>query len=133
MSETSNQIELMYDGECPLCDAYCHHIQIPDSVGKLRLVNARRPVSNREARMLNGLNVDEHIVLQLRNVRYVGADAMHVLALLSTRSGLLNRVNYWIFRSRRRSRGLYPILRVGRSVLLKLLGRDRLKPQHLRE
>jgi predicted DCC family thiol-disulfide oxidoreductase YuxK len=32
------EILLVYDKECPLCDAYC---RIRESIGTLRLVNAR--------------------------------------------------------------------------------------------
>lgn len=38
---TPREILLVYDTECPLCDAYCRMVRIRESVGTLRLVNAR--------------------------------------------------------------------------------------------
>ncbi len=35
------EILLVYDEECPVCDAYCRMVRMPESVGTLRLVNAR--------------------------------------------------------------------------------------------
>jgi hypothetical protein len=51
---------------------------------------------------------------------------MQVLALLSTRSGDFNRLNYWLFRSKRVSALLYPLLRACRNLVLRLMGRSRI-------
>ena len=48
---------------------------------------------------------------------------MHVLALMSTRSGIFNRLVGAAFGSRRLSRLVYPPLVVGRNATLRLLGR----------
>jgi len=37
---SAREILVVYDKECPVCDAYCHAVRIPESVGELRLVNA---------------------------------------------------------------------------------------------
>ena len=57
---------------------------------------------------------------------YYGADAIHALSLMSTKSGFFNRLTHAAFRSRRASRILYPVLRSGRNLLLKLLGKTRI-------
>jgi len=36
------EILLIYDGECPACNAYCQVVNIRESVGDLRLVDARQ-------------------------------------------------------------------------------------------
>ncbi|MBY0408069.1 MAG: hypothetical protein K2Q01_10290, partial [Rickettsiales bacterium] len=51
---------------------------------------------------------------------YYGADAMHAMAMLSTGQGAFNKVMAVVFRSRGLSHLLYPILRAGRRVLLRL-------------
>ena len=55
-----------------------------------------------------------------------GAECIHRLALMSTRSDLFNRLNALIFRSRVLSEALYPVLRLGRNAALHILGRPRL-------
>jgi hypothetical protein len=66
------------------------------------------------------------MVLKLQDTFYHGAACVHVLALLSTRSGLFNRTLLIVFRSRVVARLLYPVLRGGRNLTLVLLGRRRL-------
>ena len=73
-----------------------------------------------------GYDIDEGMVLIVDNQLYYGADAIHRLALLSTNNGLFNRFASWTFRSKQRSRLLYPALKVFRNLLLKSLGKTRI-------
>ena len=52
---------------------------------------------------------------------------LELLALMSSRAGWFNRLNFLVFRSRTLSRLLYPILVLGRRLLLRLLGRSPLQ------
>lgn len=66
------------------------------------------------------------MVLKVDNTIYHGSDAIHALALRSSRKGFVNRVAYWMFRSKRVARVLYPVLAGCRNLLLKMLGRNRI-------
>ena len=116
----------MYDRECPVCDAYCRMVRIRASVGALRLVNARSASAIMGEITAKGLDIDEGMVLKFGNTLYYGADAIHVLSLMSSRSGAFNRLTYWIFRSKRLSTILYPLFRFFRNLLLKLLRKSRI-------
>jgi hypothetical protein len=63
---------------------------------------------------------------RIRNDIHFGADAMHMMAILGEGSDLFARINYRLFHSRRFSMFIYPILRSGRALLLKLLGRKKI-------
>lgn len=117
---------LVYDGECPICDAYCRMIRIQESVGRLQLVNARHASAVMDEITLKGLDIDQGMVLKVGDVLVYGADALHGLSLMSSPSSVFNRVNQAIFRSKRRSRSLYPVLRGFRNLLLKALGKTKL-------
>jgi predicted DCC family thiol-disulfide oxidoreductase YuxK len=119
-------ILLVYDRECPVCDAYCRMVRIRESVGVLRLVNARDASGVMDEITAKGLDIDEGMVLKFGNTLYYGADAIHVLSLMSSRSGVFNRLTYWIFRSKRLSTILYPLFRFFRNLLLKLLRKSRI-------
>ncbi len=121
-----NQVLLVYDRECPVCRSYCQAVRIRKSLGELRIVNAREHSDILQEITTRGLDIDQGMVLKLGEQFYYGADAIHALALLSTRSGIFNRLNFWMFRSERLSRLLYPVLRSLRNLLLKLLGRRRI-------
>jgi predicted DCC family thiol-disulfide oxidoreductase YuxK len=120
------EILLVYDTECPACDAYCRLVRICDSVGKLKLVNAREPGPIMDEITARGLDIDQGMVLKIGGQLYYGSDAIHALALISSRSGVFNRLNYRIFKSRFLSRVIYPILRFCRNLLLKILGKSKI-------
>lgn len=123
----SAEILLVYDQECPVCDAYCRMVRIRESVGTLRLVNARDAGAVMDEITAKGLDIDEGMVLKLGNtLYYYGADAIHVLSLMSSRSGVFNRLTYWMFRSKSLSAILYPLFRFFRNLLLKLLRKSRI-------
>jgi predicted DCC family thiol-disulfide oxidoreductase YuxK len=123
------KLVLIYDGECPVCNSYARYVKLKKSVGSLVLVNARDGGPYVERVRTAGLDLDEGMVLSYGGRFYHGADCIHMLALLSTSSGLFNRINSAIFRSARLSAVLYPALRCGRNLLLRLLGRKPLRLQ----
>lgn len=123
---TSPAITLVYDGDCPVCRNYTQHLSIKQAAGTFELLNARdNPSIVKEINDLN-LDMDEGFVLKIGDQFYHGADAIHTLSLLSTRTGLFNRMNFLVFSSKRLSRILYPILKTGRAGLLALLGKTKL-------
>lgn len=120
------EILLVYDKECPLCNAYCSMARIRAAAGELRLVDAREPGTVMDEITLRGLDIDQGMVLKVGEKLYYGSDAIHALALMSSRSGIFNRLAYWTFRSDALSHLLYPVLRFFRNLLLKLLGRTKI-------
>ncbi len=122
----NRQILLVYDEECPLCDAYCRAVRLRETAGELRLVNAREDSAVMKEITRQGLDIDQGMVLKVEGVLYYGPDAIPALALMSGASGAANRINHWIFRSRSRSRLLYPVLRSCRNLLLKALRKTKI-------
>ena len=122
----SAEILLVYDKQCPACDAYCGMIRVRELVGTLRLVNARGAGKIMDEITAKGLDIDEGMVLKVGNTLHYGADAIHVLSLMSSRVGTFNRLTYWMFRSKRLSTILYPLFRFFRNMLLKILRKSRI-------
>ena len=120
------EILLVYDKECPACDNYCRMVRIKESVGKLKIVNARGSSKVMEEITASGLDIDQGMVLKIGGQLYYGADAIHAIALISSRSGIFNRLNYWLFKSKTLSRVLYPVLRYFRNLLLKILDKTKI-------
>ena len=123
---SQEKILLVYDKECPACDYYCQVMRIRDSVGEIIIVNARDDSAVMDEITGQGLDIDQGMVLKMGNTLYYGSDAIHALALISSRSGIFNRLNYWIFKSKTLSRIFYPALRFFRNMLLKLLGKSKI-------
>ena len=120
------EILLVYDKECPACNAYCQIVRIREGVGDLKIVDARENSEVMNEITVQGLDIDQGMVLKMGEQLYYGSDAIHALALISNRSGVLNRLNYWMFKSKTVSSFFYPILRFFRNLLLKMLGKTKI-------
>lgn len=124
--QLTDEIVLVYDKQCPACDTYCKLVDIKQSLGPLILIDARQSSDVLAEITAQGLDVDQGMVVKMKGQLYYGADTMQTLALMSSRTGIFNRLNYWVFRSAIASRLLYPLLKVCRSLLLKSLGRTKI-------
>lgn len=122
----SKPIYVVYDGDCPFCSQFVKLVRLREALGKVELVNARdaHPIVERLGKM--GIRLNEGMALVMGDEVYTGADCMNRLALMSTGTGVFNSLNAAIFSSPKASRLLYPILRLGRNITLRLLGRSRI-------
>ncbi len=118
---------IVYDGECPFCSRYVALVRLRETVGAVKLVNARDGGALVERLLDEGYDLDEGMVLFWQGRIYHGDACLHMLALLSTPLGAFNRVNAALFRSERVARLLYPVLRSGRNATLRLLGRRKMR------
>ncbi len=122
----SEEILLVYDKECPVCHTYCQNIHIREIAGELKIVDARGPSDVMDEITARGLDIDQGMVLKMGGQLYYGAEAIHALSLLSNPGNIFNRLNFLTFRSKILSRLLYPALRSGRNLLLKILGKTKI-------
>jgi predicted DCC family thiol-disulfide oxidoreductase YuxK len=120
------EILLVYDGECPACNAYCQVVRIKESVGDLRTVDARENSEVMNEITAQCLDIDQGMVLKMGEQLYYGADAIHMLVLIGSRSGIFNRFNYWMFKSKTISKIIYPLLKLSRNLLLKILRKTKI-------
>lgn len=110
---------LVYDGECPICKPAANAFQIKQAVGKLEIIDKR--TSNHpllQELKDKGINLEKGMVLKMDGNIYQGADALHITALIGTRSGFFNRASALLFRSRRVTYLIYPYLRMVRKIAL---------------
>jgi len=119
-------ISLVYDKQCPACNFYCQLVRIRETVGELKLVDAREPGTIMDEITAAGLDIDQGMVLKMGGRLYYGADAIHMLSLIGSRSGFFNRLNYWVFRSSAIAQVVYPVLRFFRNLLLKVLRKTKI-------
>lgn len=122
-SSTSDGITIYYDGDCPFCSRYVRKLRLDVAAGPVTLVDMRRDDDARDAFVRMGLDPDRGMVVDYGGRSYAGAEAMTLLAALTTPSGVFNRVSAWAFRTPRRARLTYPVLRAGRRLALWLLRR----------
>lgn len=117
---------IVYDGECPFCSNYVRILRLRETAGAVQLVDARSQHELVSRLHRDGYDLNQGMAVLYGGRVYYGDECLHLLALLSTDSGLFNRMNNAVFRSRTLSRVLYPVLRSGRNLTLKLLGRTKI-------
>jgi predicted DCC family thiol-disulfide oxidoreductase YuxK len=125
--EQSASLTIFYDGECPFCSAYVKLVKLKEAVGPVTLIDARRRPEVVAAFRDQGVDLDDTMVVIYGGVAYAGAEAVEILSLLSSDTGFVNRLIARLLRDKRRAQRLYPILRCGRNLALKLLGRSKIE------
>lgn len=133
MSDTKNNdlskgVWFVYDGNCPICNLAAQSLRIREAVGPLTLINAREEATHPLCREIvdQKLNLDEGMVLRYGNSNYHGQSALQMMAFLGSNRGWYNRMNAVLFKSPTIARLMYPIMKLGRNTLLKILGIPRL-------
>lgn len=118
-------ITIVYDGHCPFCSQYVKMLRIREAFGRVRLVDARSDDPDAlEARAR--FDMDDGMVARTGGRWYHGADCINMLSLASGSSSFANRLMARVFSDPARARLLYPFLRSGRNLALRLLGREKI-------
>ncbi|MGH1398556.1 MAG: DCC1-like thiol-disulfide oxidoreductase family protein [Alphaproteobacteria bacterium] len=113
-----NTLYIVYDNECPFCRHYTRLVRVRAAAGDVQLINARAPSTIMDEITAKGIDIDHGMVVKIGERLHHGADAIHILALLGTRSGAFNRITYWLFQSPKVTAFLYPALRTCRNLVL---------------
>jgi predicted DCC family thiol-disulfide oxidoreductase YuxK len=125
---TALQPLVIYDGDCIFCASYVKMYRARKSLGDFRLLDARTIRPDLRSELMRRYDLNEGMLFVEGGVVYYGADAVHALALVTSGSGLFNKVNGAIFRSKALSRLLYPVLKAGRRLTLFLRGKSMIAP-----
>ncbi|HEV7633746.1 MAG TPA: DCC1-like thiol-disulfide oxidoreductase family protein [Steroidobacteraceae bacterium] len=104
-------LHVVYDGECPFCSSYVSLLRLREQY-EVHLVDARKEP---EFASRYGLDLNEGMIVDLDGEVHHGARAV---SLLSRLSGTMSPL-----RSDRVASVIYPMLRFGRNLTLKVLGR----------
>lgn len=119
-------VRIIYDGQCPACDAYFRFQRLEQNGVKVQFIDAREHPEIVREYLARGIDLNRDFVLRVGEAEYVGGDAAFVLASLGTKGNFFRRLNFRLLRSRAVSQVVYRVMRVGRRLLLLLLGRRRL-------
>lgn len=119
-----DDVWLVYDGGCPLCTYAAQNIAIRQSVGHLHILDARSDPKHPVLREINGrtLDLDEGMVFIVGRRFYHGRDALHMMGLLGSSRGWLNKITAALFRNHSTARIAYPFFRFLRNFLLRIRG-----------
>lgn len=120
-------ITIVYDKYCPICQHFTKGIRLRRLNEQLNIVNARDS-QHPDVKRLKQLNInlnDTMAVIYDQEI-YTGAQAMTWLSMMTSPSHTLNRLIFFFFRYPKIGQQLYPILKTGRLLLLKILKRPQI-------
>jgi predicted DCC family thiol-disulfide oxidoreductase YuxK len=116
-------IRIYYDGACPFCNSYVRLLRIRASFN-VELIDAREyPLVARQF-AAEGMSLNAGMAVEIGSVRYHGAAAIQLLALIDTPGNAFNWINYHLFRHKWLAKCLYPIMRCARSIILAVTKRS---------
>ena len=100
-------------------------VRIRQAVGDLRIINARDHLDSDVMRAITEqkLDLNQGIVVSFEDRLYHGPDAVHLLAMIGSEHGWMNRLNTALFRNPATVRFAYPIMKGVRNTALWLLGK----------
>ena len=111
---------LIYDGACIFCDAYVRLLALREAVGPVELIDARSGDPRLRAYESAGYDLNEGMLFEYNGTVYFGADALNILATLSTPVSTFNRINGALLSKQLVARFFYPMFKFCRTITLKL-------------
>ncbi len=122
---TGEGTRLIFDGQCPFCQAYVATLedQQPISEPGLSKVDARCAPELVAQLADKNIDINAGIVFIKGEQLYQGAEALTLLAREHAAKGGLNGLPHYLLRHRLLSLLLYPLLRTMRNLYLQLSGR----------
>ncbi len=117
----TEKMVVIYDGECPFCSGYVKLMDLRRRVGDVELVDARSDDPRVKAVQRDGYDLNEGMVAIYGARTYYGGEAVALISRLGS-GGILSR----IFGDDSRSRLMYPAMKMGRNIALRLLGRSKI-------
>jgi predicted DCC family thiol-disulfide oxidoreductase YuxK len=115
-------MQLVYDGGCPFCRHFAERSELHGGVPGLTIVDGRADAALRQRLRRQGLALADGAVLIDGDRVLHGAEAIACLCSHLQPSDPLLALLRQLFASRRRARGLYPLLLTARRLALALRG-----------
>jgi len=121
-----SEIKIIYDGECPLCQNYVRLVKLREIIDDVQLIDARTNPDYVSAMNDKGLNIDQGMLVVYGDALYYGADAMHILSMLSNPKSWINAFIAFFFKNKTLAKLLYPICKAFRNAVLFILRRTKI-------
>lgn len=121
--------KLIFDGQCPFCQAYVNTLENQKQSSKTGLNKVDARCAPELVAQLADKNIDINagIVFIKDEQLYQGAEALTLLAREHAAKTGLNGLPHYLLRHRSLSNFLYPVLRTMRNLFLRLSGRPAIK------
>ena len=99
-------------------------MRLKNAIGTIDLIDCRDRPDLVASYLNRGYDINDGMIVEYGDQVYYGADAVWLLANLTSPVTVWNRFNQLVFSSKILSAALYPALKLGRLITLRILGRD---------
>lgn len=120
---TGKSALIVYDGDCVFCNNYVRLLKLRQSVGPVELLDARSDDPRVKQFWGDGYDLNRGMLFVHAGRIYHGDEAINVLASLSGDSTIFNRINGLVLSNAQTARLVYPLLKLGRRIVLALRGK----------
>lgn len=114
---------IIYDGDCVFCQNYVRFMRLRETIGPVELLDARSGDPRVERYWRDGYNLNEGMLFVHKGGVHHGAEAVRILAALSSPDALWSRLNGLVFSNGTAAALLYPLLKLGRRATLLARGK----------
>jgi predicted DCC family thiol-disulfide oxidoreductase YuxK len=119
--------KLLYDGECQLCNGLA--CSLKQSNPDLEIIDARQASAERASAEKQGIDLNEGMVMIVDGRQYYADEALTYSAGNLRAEGLTGGFMRLLFRHKRATQTLYPVLVLLRKLLLRLAGKSLIDDQ----
>lgn len=130
-NDNSNQIKILYDGECVLCSNYVVMMRLKKNIELVELIDARKNLNYVKEMKKIGLDINQGMLVIYGNNKYFGSEAVHILSILSASSNIIMKLINFFFSSKIMASIIYPFCKISRMILLKFNGRKMIEIKNL--
>lgn len=123
MNEAHPRLEVIYDGDCPFCASYVEYCRLREAFPGAVLTNAREVPDRVAAYRAQGMDINVGMIVTYGDAVYFGDQAMNMLARIARAGTVLQAILRFLFRWPVLAKLAYAVLRGGRNLTLRLLGR----------
>ena len=128
---TSQKLEIIYDGECPICAYYAYWLRHANE--HIQIINGRLRSELVEKAESLGLDIDKGFVVFCNNTPHAGHKGLQLLAKNSNAKGLVGFLHKVIFKHAVVTKNIYPFLVRLRNLLLRLRNKSPIQNQKIHE
>ena len=115
----TQKISIIYDGDCPFCRNYVSFLKIKE-IYSVELINAREHPNLVTQYKKAGYDLNQGFIVKHNKTIYHADQAIHFLTKATNTNTLGLQLNQSLFKNKQIAQILYPFLKTGRNIILKL-------------
>ena len=117
------KIKLYYDKECPFCNEYSKYVELR-KIYDIEIINAREALDKLKDYKDKGFDINNGMIIEFEDNIFQGSDAIKIIDKYIVKRGIIDRFLSVFIHLPGFKSIIYPIVKIIRLIVLKLLGRN---------